>query len=112
MVIAPALTWQAKIGYHNVTDEPDKGPGAFKLECNYKVVFKPVDVVSGEQNQAGLPNLLQTQVAARIDSKLWKGTWADIIWSVKWSQNGLTPIRPHVLVTQPVSLAIQTAIRF
>ena len=102
---------QAKIAYHDITDEPDKGPSAFKIHVKHRVLFKPQDVtqVPGEPS-GGLPSMMQTQLAARVDSKLWKGAWADIVWSVKWSQNGLTPIRPHVLVTEPVSLAVEMAI--
>lgn len=105
------LTRQANIAYHEVTDEPDQGPGAFKLEVKHGVSFKPADAVavSGE-SQGALPSMLQTQVGARVDSKLWKSSWADIVWSVKWGSNGLCPIRPHVLVTHPITLAIQTAV--
>ena len=94
-----------------MSDEPAQGPGAIKIEKKYDVHFKTTEStpIAGDPN-GGLPSLLQTQVGARLDSKLWKCSWTDIVWSVKWGQNGLTPIRPHVLVTHPVTLAIQKAV--
>lgn len=95
-----------------MSDAPDQGPGAFSVQVVHDVLFKVMDTVpvTGAPNPGGLPSMLQTQVGARIDSTFWKGAWTDIVWSVKWGPNGLTPIRPHVLVTSPLSLLIQKAV--
>lgn len=105
------FTLQASFAYHDIIDEPDRGPGAFKLEVKHAVKFKPApSTVAEGPVEDMLPTILQTQVAARVNNNVWTNTITSIVWSVKWSQNGLMPVRPHVVLLEPVTLAIGRAV--
>ncbi len=103
---------QAKICYHDIIEEPDRGPGAFKLEIRNPVLFKPGPATTPVDggNEGLLPTVLQTQVAARVDKEKWQTSITDIVWSVRWQQTGLMPVRPHVLLTVPVTVGIGRAV--
>ena len=110
-VAANPCALQASFAYHDIVDEPDRGPGAFKLEVKHPVKFKPAPSTVAEGPVEGmLPAVLQTGVAARVNNNVWTNAITSIVWSVKWSQNGLMPVRPHVVLLEPVTLAIGRAV--
>ena len=49
------------------------------------------------------PAHLQTRVAATVPVSAWDGHYSGLVWSVKWAQNGLSPVRPQVVMLTDVT---------
>ena len=82
------------------------------MELKNPVLFKscPASTPADGGSENLLQTALQTQVAARVDKEKWKTSVTDIVWSVRWQQAGMMPVRPHVLLTMPVTVGIGHAV--
>lgn len=107
LLLMPA---QAGVAYHDMAEVPEQGPGAFSLTLKHSVVFRLPASGEAEGGSGVLPSLLQTHVAARVDAALWNSSFTKTVWSVKWTANGLGPVRPHVVFTAPVTIAVGRAV--
>lgn len=92
-----------KVAYHEMTEVSGEVSevGAFSLKPIHQVYFLPAAASADESAQ---PGLTQAMVANAIPNKFWVGHTTDIVWATKWAINGLTPVRPMVLVTKLASI--------
>ena len=51
-----------------------------------------------------LAELIQTSMAGLLPSKLWTTEFTEIIWMVKVTAKGITPVRPVVICKKPFVL--------
>ena len=75
--------------------------GAFKLDTNVEIAFRPnIDPeVTAKQH-------LQTRLAGTMPTDVWLGNnYSKLVFSVKWCTNGLVPVRPQIVLTKNVTLA-------
>lgn len=99
----------AKISYHTMEESAgeEQELGAFTIHQDHLVIFQPgaqqLDANDGEHVQ---DHRKPTQgfAASLIPQQRWSTHATDVIWSVKWAVNGLTPVRPLVLMTVDVTL--------
>jgi hypothetical protein len=56
-----------------------------------KVIFSPLleELTEGEKSQS--------MIAKAVNRQQWLSALTDIIWHVKWTMNGLMPVRPIVI---------------
>ena len=93
-----------RVAYHDMTPIPpsDSLPlGAFKLDVTKEIAFRPLTDVEGPAAKGHL----QTRLASTIPVNAWDGNYSKLIWTLKWSTNGLTPVRPQIVLTKNVTLA-------
>ena len=69
--------------------------GDFELNLQQKIYFAPHG--EDETNQATAASVIPHCVWAEAEG-------VDIVWSTKWSINGLTCVRPMVMMTSAISL--------
>ena len=88
-----------RVAYHDIVPQGDGPPGAFSLAKTVNLVFSPqppsADAPAGH---------LQTRVAATVPVSAWNGHYSGVAWSVKWSANGLSPIRPQIAMLKDVTI--------
>ena len=91
-----------KLMYHTMHSITDGPAGSFSVSLDHKVFFAPDSAgVSAEDN--GEEKLQQT-IGSLVPRKAWDSHCLSIIWAVKWTANGLSPVRPVVVLTKDVSL--------
>ena len=83
----------AKVSYHTLSLSEDQAK-CFTLERSHKVVFIPTN--RSEQ-------LTVHNVGCKENASVWAGS-ARVLWNVRWGPKGLTPIRPQIRLSVPVSL--------
>ena len=78
--------------------------GAFNLDVTKEIAFRPLTDVDGP---AAAKGHLQTRLAstAGFPVNAWDGNYSKLIWTLKWSANGLTPVRPQIVLTKNVTIA-------
>ena len=81
----------AKLMYHVMTDTSG---GEFDLAMEHKVYFAPKTLTVDELDEQS--QLLK--IAATIPCELWQTSVTTIIWAVKWTLQGLCPVRPIVVL--------------
>lgn len=88
-----------RVAYHDIVPQGTGPAGAFGLALTVELSFNPqppsADAPAGH---------LQTRVAATVPLAAWQGHYSSVVWSVKWSQNGLSPIRPQIALLQDVAV--------
>ena len=94
-----------RVAYHDMTPIPPSGSlplGAFKLDVTKEIAFRPLTDVERPEAAKGH---LQTRLASTIPVNAWDGNYSKLIWTLKWSANGLTPVRPQIVLTKNVTIA-------
>ena len=94
-----------RVAYHDMTPIPPSGSlplGAFKLDVTKELAFRPLTDVERPEAAKGH---LQTRLASTIPVNAWDGNYSKLIWTLKWSANGLTPVRPQIVLTKNVTIA-------
>ena len=81
----------AKLMYHVMTDTSG---GEFDLALEHEVYFAPKSMFVDEQDEQS--QLLK--IAATIPWELWQTSVTSIAWAVKWTLQGLCPVRPIVVL--------------
>ncbi|CAE7279784.1 unnamed protein product, partial [Symbiodinium sp. CCMP2592] len=85
---------QCKVCYHKATVNPE---GKWELEKVNDVIFGAVD------EEASL-KWSQSQAAKKISPKKWDTEVSAVGWQLKWSINGLQPLRPIVIAKQDLTV--------
>ena len=96
----------AKVCYHDIERTPENDM-EFSLINKFNVVarIKPKE----EQGTCTSNNF-----AFFAPLKVWLATggWFKVVWQVKWTTNGLMPVRPVVIVTMQVDVPAKQAVQF
>ena len=97
-----------KIAYHDMVVDENSDPGAFVLNIKHKIFFVP-GVASEGDEEGG--KLSQMSLAASVPQSVWSNCEiCSIKWATKWAINGLTPIRPLVILDGDLQLGAGRAI--
>ena len=89
-----------RICYFDIVEDP-QSVGAFTLKATHRVIFQKKD---GEEGQIGKHNL-GMKLPFRSSPLL------KVIWHVRWTTKGLTPVKPACHVMGQVNLASEEALR-
>lgn len=99
-----------KVAYHSMTESPKEGkPGNFSLKRTNSIWYSPqsgtnVTTEEGKEEESQ-PSTGQQSAAKLVPNMIWTGLSTQIIFSVKYSpSNGITPIRPQVVLTNEIEL--------
>ena len=83
-----------KVAYHEMHEADDSAPGSFTLEQKYQVYFIPDPTTPVEKEQP-----VQMSAGMLVPKEAWASSSScDIVWGTKWAINGLTPVRPLVVM--------------
>ena len=96
-----SLEPDAKLAYHDM-QETAGAPGDFKVSVKNTIQF-----VATEEN----PKTVQSNAALFATDAVWKQDVCSVIWAVKWCAQGLSPIRPLVVLLQDIYLKPGTALQ-
>lgn len=102
-----------KVAYHEMNEKVEEGkPGNFTLKRTHSVWYSPqsgntVTTEEGDANE-NQPSSGQQTAAKLVSNATWGGHSTRIVFSMKYSPaNGLTPIRPQVVLLSEVELKPQ-----
>ena len=104
-----------KVLYHDLTDKPTPEDGTFfELKLKNQVLFRPENIpVKDEKKSAdGSVILSYTSLADCIETKIWSNLATEILWSVKWTARGLSPVRPHICLKEALVVKAGHAVSF
>ena len=96
-----------KIKYHSMHDVSSGMAGSFSLTVDHEVYFAPDSAVVEEEGGADAEDAtgnLQQTVGALVPKDTWTSHCTAIQWAVKWTVNGLSPVRPLVMLTTDLTL--------
>ena len=88
-----------RVAYHDVMPHAEGPAGAFSLAVVSQIAFRPQPPAADAP-----PAHLQTRVAATVPVSAWDGHYSGLVWSLKWAQNGLSPVRPQVVMLADVTI--------
>lgn len=106
---------EVKILYHDMQDTPRPEDSAhFTLTLKTTVLFRPEALTVKEEQKApdGAVTLPHSSVAGCLDTKAWDNLATRVLWSVKWTARGLSPVRPHVCLKANCKIAVGQAVAF
>ena len=78
----------------------DQELGAFKLNRFHDVCFLPMEPTADPTGES----IAQNTVGSLVPRSSWSTPFTSIVWSTKWAINGLTPVRPLVMLTTQLVL--------
>ena len=89
---------ETRVRYHKMIEEPKPAePGFFRLERE-KALYWRMDSLKIEQDSETTErSALHTALGAAFPVKIWESPLIMIIWTVRWSPAGLTPVKPSVV---------------
>ena len=90
---------RCRVAYHDVVPQAEGPAGAFSLAVVSQIAFRPQPPAADAP-----PAHLQTRVAATVPVSAWDGHYSGLVWSLKWAQNGLSPVRPQVVMLADVTI--------
>ena len=94
---------QAKIAYHSVFDIASTDKDAFGVKLEHEVFVIPGLTSDDEGGQSQPIN--QNTLAGKLPTKTFENSHCVLAtWSVKWSPQGLGPVRPLVLFKKSCDL--------
>ena len=97
--------------YHTLKDAPtDDNPGYQTMEVKHAMIWRPEEgapIIEIEGKQT----MDYKHAAASIPVKMWNTNLSQVMWSVKWTTSGLTPVRPSVVLRRPLKLKAGTAVQ-
>ena len=79
----------AKIAYHNIGDRSTDMPGTFAVNQTHKIAFSLISEGSAEHKSANV-------FGACVPLKTWNTKYSQVLWQVKWTAKGLTPVKPAI----------------
>ncbi len=96
-----------KVAYH--TSAPSTAePGMTKFTLEHTFYFKPHP--TKVKDEGGETSINSDHAAACIPIKSWiDSPNCCLAWSMKWSVIGLTPVRPHIVLSTTLELACGSA---
>jgi hypothetical protein len=114
-----------KVMYHDLLPNARGPPGAFRLTrthdveyilCGKTEVTDPNDPDAGNRDEESSPSKkppgsLQGSAGNLVPTSAWSSlNVARVVWTVKWSPQGLMPVRAQVLLLTEVSLPPKKAV--
>ena len=99
---------KAQIAYHEVVPQAE-GEG-FKLKMTADVQFAPAGTTPSAEASKGKPNL-QLSAASMVPLSAWDGGLAAQVWAVRWTVNGLMPVRPLIVAAGTFTLSPGQAVQ-
>jgi hypothetical protein len=102
---------ETRVRYHKIIEEPKPAdPGFFRLELD-KSMYWCMDSLKIEQNsETNERSVLHTALGAAFPVEIWNSPLMNIIWTVRWSPAGLTPVKPSVVVATDFQLSPARAV--
>ena len=97
MMQAQRITYpQAKIAYHSVFEDASTDKDAFGVKLEHEVFFIPAFTSDGDGGKS--QPITQSTLAGKLPANTFENSHCVVAtWSVKWSPQGLGPVRPLVL---------------
>ena len=100
---------EAKIAYHSMFDIASTDRDAFGVKLEHGVFFIPA-FTSGEDGGQS-QSITQSTLAGKLPANIFENSHCVVAtWSVKWSPQGLGPVRPLVLFKQSCDLPAGKAV--
>ena len=94
---------EAKIAYHSMFDIASTDKDAFGVKLEHEVFFIPA-FTSGEEGGQS-QSITQNTLAGKLPANTFENSHCVVAtWSVKWSPQGLGPVRPLVLFNKSCDL--------
>ena len=94
---------EAKIAYHSMFDIASKEKDAFGIKQEHEIYFIPA--FSSEEEGGQKQQITQVTLAGKLPANTVESSHCVVsTWAVKWSPQGLSPVRPLVLFTQSCDL--------
>ena len=92
--------------YHDMESTPeDQNPGMFKCIRKNDVYFSPAKDSQDVQDPAdAAAKTNQVGGAKLVPNSAWQSDLVSIVFSVRWSPNGLMPVRPQIVLMMDVTL--------
>ena len=95
---------EAKIAYHSMFDIASADKDAFGVKLEHEVFFIPAFTSSDEEGGQSQP-ITQSTLAGKLPANTFENSHCVVAtWSVKWSPQGLGPVRPLVLFKKSCDL--------
>lgn len=95
---------KCKVAYHEMEEVATGVMGEFKLSTTIKVHFTPTVESDAKDNQMSF--------AAFIPQACWEQEGiCKVVWAVRWSAQGLSPIRPLTMLLCNLTLAAGQALQ-
>lgn len=95
---------EVKILYHGLKEKPRSDNAKwFETELKFQTLFRPESApVKEEQKDKNSveANLPYTSLAGCLDPGHWETKLCKVVWCVKWTDRGLSPVRPLVMLTR------------
>ena len=90
------------VAYHDMEPNASGEPGDFLLTLKHNVFFVP-DVLAGKKDTE---EMTQMSIGAAVPVTTWmEAKTVSLLWCVKWSVTGLSPVRPLVVTKAEIQLA-------
>ena len=100
---------EAKIAYHSMFDIASKDKDAFGVKQDHEIFFIPAFTSDEEGGQS--QSITQNTLAGKLPANIFEKSHCVVAtWSVKWSPQGLGPVRPLVLFKQSCDLPAGKAV--
>ena len=95
---------EAKIADHSMFDIASTDKDAFGVKLEHEVFFIPAFTSSDEEGGQSQP-ITQSTLAGKLPANTFENSHCVVAtWSVKWSPQGLGPVRPLVLFKKSCDL--------
>ena len=102
---------EAKIAYHSIFDIASKDKDAFGIKQEHEIYFIPA--FSSEEEGGQKQQITQVTLAGKLPANTFESSHCVVsTWAVKWSPQGLSPVRPMVLFTQSCDLPAGKALSY
>ena len=89
----------AKIAYHKVNDMSADLPGSFVITQTHQIAF-----VVSDTSSEGSKTCPASTFAIHAPLEQWNTKVSAMLWQVKWTNKGLTPIKPAVYSLMEIEL--------
>ena len=95
---------EVKILYHDLKEKPRSDNAKwFETVLKFSTLFRPesAPVKEEQKEKNGVEvNLPYTSLAGCLDPGHWDTKLSKVVWCVKWTDRGLSPVRPIVMLTK------------
>ena len=90
----------ASINYFSLKEDPQpEDSGNWTVQVQQRLCFTPALIQKEESSE--ILQLKQVHAAAVLPANCWAGV-AEVMFVVRWANNGLMPVRPQVMLVQDV----------
>ena len=85
-------------------------PGFFRLELEKSIYWRMDSFKIEQDSETTERSVLHTALGAAFPVEIWKSPLIKIIWTVRWSPAGLTPVKPSVVFATDFQLSPARAV--